>query len=400
MLAPYGAAVLGLALLGGYLGVWGRHYGLDLLVYRDSVSAWLSGADPYLRTFTASHLSFTYPPFALPALTPLAWGAFRAMQWVLSAVSVAAAALAVVLVLRDRGTPVTPRLWCGALGWACASALLLEPSRSAIDYGQIELVLMALVLVDLLVVPAPYRGLLTGLCAAVKLTPLVYVLFFAAERDLRSALRAGLSFAGGGTLAWLLWPGLSRQYWLHDLANPRRIGGITYAGNQSWYAVLHRAPFAGLPHLEAWWVAVALVMAAVGLLAARWCLRRGERGLAIVAVTLAGLLASPISWSHHWVWILLIPPLLTIRPRAAPSRPDRVLLWGLVALAVLAPYWWFGGGVPADLCTMVLPLWASAVLVAWSAPQARHELRLRADPGRRGAGRVPANEAMTAASRH
>jgi alpha-1,2-mannosyltransferase len=374
---PYAAAVLSMALFGIYLELWGNRYGLDLKVYRNSVGSWRSGANPYLRTFTASRLSFTYPPFALLALTPFAWTSFHAMQWMLSAASVAVATAAVVVVLRDRGVQMTPRLWCASLSWSCVSAVILEPSRSEINYGQIEFLLMALVLVDLLLVPAPYRGLLTGLCAAIKLTPLIYVLFFIAEPDIRSALRAVLSFSSCGLATWLLWPRLSQEYWLHDITNPARIGGITYNGNQSWYAILHRLPFSNIPHILSWWLALSLVMLITSVLVARRFIRLGERGFAILAIALAGLLSSPISWTHHWIWILIIPPLLLHRPHAAMTWSTQVLLWGFVAIAVLAPYWWFSDGGPSDLGNMILPLWATAALVAWSASEVKRYIHPR-----------------------
>ena len=41
---------------------------------------------------------------------------------------------------------------------------------------------------------------------------------------------------------------------------------------------------------------------ALGLAAARRQLRIGDEMAALTAVAIAGLLASPLSWTHHWVW--------------------------------------------------------------------------------------------------
>jgi alpha-1,2-mannosyltransferase len=200
-----------------YLSLWGRRYGLDLKVYRDSVSFWESGKNPYLATFTQKRLPFTYPPFALLALSPFAWEAFPIAQWLLWLASIAAATGSVVLVLRDRGVAVTKRLWCEAIAWSCASVIVLEPARSGVDYGQIEYILMFIVVADLLIVPARYRGVLTGFAAAVKLTPLVFVMAFAVSRDVKSVLRAVASFLAWTALSWLSWAGLAHLYWFHDV---------------------------------------------------------------------------------------------------------------------------------------------------------------------------------------
>jgi alpha-1,2-mannosyltransferase len=349
-----------------YLSVWGRRYGLDLRVYRDSVSFWRSGGNPYLATFTQSRLPFTYPPFALLALWPFAWASFPVTQWLLWVASIAAATGSVVLVLRDRGVAVTKRLWCEALAWSCVSVIVLEPARSGMDYGQIECILMFIVVADLLLVPSRYRGVLTGFAAAVKLTPLVFLMAFAVSRDAKSVIRAVASFLAWTALSWLFWPGLSHLYWFHDVSHPARVGSVTFSGNQSWYAILHRPPFAAngssLP-----WLLLSLVTLAVTAFVAWRCVGVSQRAFAMVSIALAGLLVSPISWTHHWIWVLLVPPMLV--GRRSPDVPGsvRVLFWGLVGLTIVSPYWWFSHGVAADVFDAVLPLWAAAILVVWGA---------------------------------
>ena len=119
-------------------------------VYRDSATTFIDGRNPYLLTFTKSRLDFTYPPFALVVLSPLTWASFAVTQWLLWGVSIAATTGAVAIVLMDRGYAGRASLWCGSFAWACASMIVLEPARSGVNYGQIEFVLMFLVVVDLL----------------------------------------------------------------------------------------------------------------------------------------------------------------------------------------------------------------------------------------------------------
>jgi alpha-1,2-mannosyltransferase len=349
-----------------YLSVWGRRYGLDLKVYRDSVSFWRSGNNPYLATFTQKRLPFTYPPFALLALSPFSWASFPIAQWLLWLASIAAATGSVVLVLRDRGVAVTKRLWCEAFAWSCVSVIVLEPARSGVDYGQIECILMFIVVADLLLVPSRYRGVLTGFAAAVKLTPLVFVMAFVVSRDVKSVIRAVASFLAWTALSWLFWPGLSSLYWFHDVSRPARDGSIAYSGNQSWYAILHRAPFPASGSALAW-LLLSLVTLTVTAFVAWRCLTVRQRSFAIISIALAGLLVSPISWTHHWIWVLLIPPILVGRRSPDVPRPVRVLFWGLIVLTIAAPYWWFSHGISADVFDAVLPLWAAAILFVWGA---------------------------------
>jgi alpha-1,2-mannosyltransferase len=362
---PYwAAAVAGIALV-AYLAAWGHRYGLDLRVYRQSARAWLDGHNPYFSTFTRSQLAYTYPPFALLVLASLTWASFAVTQCLMWVVSVLAATAAVVFILKDRGFAGRAPLWFGAFAWACASMILLEPARSSVDYGQIEFVLMFLVVADVLVVPSSYRGIGIGIAAAIKLTPLIFVLVLFVRRDWHSVVRAVLSFMVWTGFTWLLWPELSRVYWDHDVIHPARVGTVTNGSNQSWYAVLHRPPFPESGSAPAWLV-LSLASVLLGTFVAWRCVRTERQSFAIISVALAGLLISPISWTHHWIWVLLIPPMLVGPLRHETKSVVRVMLWALVGLTVVAPYWWFSTGAPADAFQALVPIWTFALLVVWS----------------------------------
>lgn len=358
------AAVVAITLI-AYLSIWGHRYGTDLKVYRDAVNSWKSGQNPYLLTFTHSGLPFTYPPFALISLWPLAWTSFPVSQWLLWAASLAAATGSIVLVLRDMGAMVTPPLLCKAFTWSCASFIALEPARSATDYGQVEFILMFIVVADLLVTASPYRGIGIGLAAAVKPTPLSFFILLIASRDVKSVIRATASFLVCTGLPWLLWPRLSRVFWFHDVSDPGRVGGVTYGGNQCWYAILHRPPFPASGSDFAWLLLSLITLTASTFIAWRH-VGAGQKAPVIVATALASLLISPISWTHHWVWVLLIPALMPRHRSSDIPKHVRIMLWGIIALTIAAPYWWFSHGIPADISEAVLPAWTSAVLLSWS----------------------------------
>jgi len=370
---PYVAAGASALVAAVYLSVWGSRYGLDLKVYRNSLTLWRSRQDPYLATLAGSRLSFTYPPFALLALSPLTWASFPVTHWLLWTASIASATVSVVLVLRDRGFEVNHRLWCGAFSWACISIIILEPARSDIDYGQIGLVLMLIVVADLLAIPPPYRGIAIGFAAAVKLTPLVFVVALLVRRDVKSASRAVASFAACTLFSWLLWPGLPRVYWDHVLTHPARVGQIAFGGNQSWYAILHRPPFPAAGSTAAWLLLSLATLAVSGFVA--WRSERANRhAAAMISIALAGLLISPVSWTHHWVWVLLIPPLIMGHRGPEVPRAAQAALWGVVALTVAAPYWWFSSGIPADVFDALLTVFTAGVLAVWAVASAQRRI--------------------------
>jgi alpha-1,2-mannosyltransferase len=277
-------------------------YFLDLEVYRLGVQAWLSGGDLYgalPQTSAGIVLPFIYPPFAAMLMVPLTvtgWTAAWVSLFVLSLVSLA---VTLYVVLR--------RLWpsAGARGALAATSvalpfcLVLEPVLETFRFGQVNLILMALVAADCLVVRTRWpRGVLIGLAAAIKLTPAAFVLFLLLRREPRAAVTAVVTAAVATGLGVVLAPGASLRYWGGGLAGAGGVSGSPFFTNQTFQAVLTRAGVLGVERTAGW-----LLLSAVLLLLALPAIRRAPAPLALVATAGMALLASPTSWSHHWVWV-------------------------------------------------------------------------------------------------
>ncbi|HVX22715.1 MAG TPA: glycosyltransferase 87 family protein [Acidimicrobiales bacterium] len=348
-----------------YLALWGRRYGLDLEVYRAGIREWATGGDPYGVTYTVHHLWYTYPPTSIVCLWPLSiadLSVTRIVVWFLSIVGVATTIAAFDPISNQRKW--TRRRICSYIGCACASVLIIQPVRSCVDYGQIEAILMALVAVDQLLVPKRHRGWLTGIAAAIKITPLAFLLIFIVERNTRAALRTVGTFAFLALGMVLVAPRASAQFWLHSLWSTSKVGPVTFAGNQSLWAVANRISDSR-GAAEAVWVPLAFisVVAAIGI--CKWYLRNESRPPAVFAIALVGLLCSPISWTHHWVWVVAVLPLLWRPCTYAIPGVIRCLMLFLVAISIAAPYWWFGAGIAASVGSAVLPVAGLATLVTW-----------------------------------
>ena len=319
---------------------------IDLDVYRIGARAWLRGGSLYGRlppTPAGPKLPFTYPPIAAVLLAPLALVPATVAGTVLTLVTIALAAAVLRLFLRRLA------LNAAAAGWLLPAALFLEPVRNTLSFGQVNVILMALVAFDSLAVEPPWpRGLLTGLAAAVKLTPALFVLFFLLRRDYRAAAVTALSFAAATGLGFALAGRDSVRYWTSVVFQVGRVGHPDYAANQSLQGVLARAGLSGLALLAAWLVLSLAVLVVAGL-GMRRALAAGEPCLALSLNAFAALLVSPISWSHHWVWC--VPAILTQASLARRHRsrlPAAVAACGLVVFAA-APQWWFPHGAGREL---------------------------------------------------
>jgi alpha-1,2-mannosyltransferase len=339
------AAAVYLVRLGHGVGLGG--YRIDLDVYRTGARVLLHGGDLYgrlPRLADGHELPFTYPPFAAVCFVPLALVGYSTANWLLTAVTIASVAASLWRYAASTAAEAGARMR-RLLPWALPAALLLEPVRSTLTYGQINAVLMALVALDCLTqAPRWPRGIGVGIAAALKLTPAVFALFFLLRRDLRSAARAGLSFAACAGAGFALAPQASLRYWTGIAYQPSRAGAISYASNQSLLATLARLGLSGPP--RTWlWLALCLLVAALTVTGMRGALRRNQVTTALSLNAAAGLLISPISWSHHWV--RAAPALLTCltATNASRRRPPAFAVLALLTFAI-APHWLLpsGGG--------------------------------------------------------
>ena len=277
---------------------------VDLNVYRLAVQDMVNGHDIYLTSTPVDNLKFIYPPIAAILMTPLLLGPYIVWQIIWTVVGTGALLSVLRRIKVPRGLAV------GVV--AAALVLAMEPIRTTMGYGQVNTMLMALVVADLLPddpgktrrIP---RGALIGLAAAIKLTPLRFVVFAFLIVKHRVAIMAIVSFAFFTGIAWILLPKESLEYWRSLGKGEVNTAGPVYVGNQSisgamtrWFAEDRKTVITAL--------AIGFVIAGIATLVAAWWWRRGEKVFAIGLVGLATCLASPLSWTHHHVWaaILLI----------------------------------------------------------------------------------------------
>ncbi|MBB5956229.1 alpha-1,2-mannosyltransferase [Saccharothrix tamanrassetensis] len=272
---------------------------VDLLVYRNASPELFTG-DLYqwrLEEFSDQFaLPFTYPPFSAFVFVPLSWVSWDVARWFWQLLSLACLWFLVRKSLELVGSrdPRRAMLWTALFVW-------VEPVRTTLNYGQINLVLAALLLATMVSAKPWAAGAGVGLAAGVKLTPAISGLYFLVTRNFKAAVWSFVAFAGTVGLGYLISASQSHQFWFQLLGDATRVGPVGSAINQSLRGALSRTVGydvqTGPLYLLGVAVAVALTV---------WALRsavKAEDTLAmLVTVQFLGLLVSPISWSHHWVW--------------------------------------------------------------------------------------------------
>lgn len=305
----------------------------DLQVYLGALETLRDGGSlyDYIRNGNAP---FTYPPFAAllllvptqlpPALLHLAW--------------TVGTTLATILLARLFHPAAAP--------WVAFLLMLSAPVSSNFRYGQISLLLAALVTADVLALRrSRHQGILIGLAAAIKLTPLIFIPMLWLTGRRRAAALATATFLTCSTVAALTLPQDSWRYWTTEVHDVSRLGFITSVGNQSLNGALLRLD---APHRS---LLVALLAGSIAALALRRTANLQDPRTALVITGSASVVLSPVSWTHHQIWLVLAAFLPLSRPaRAAiltimlapvtavpwaPFRESRLLL--AIALALLIP---------------------------------------------------------------
>ncbi len=326
-------------------------------------------------------LPFTYPPFAALVFYPLTRLPFGivALAWQLLTV----VALYGVVRLSQRLIGVAAGAGRRAAMVWTAVGIWTEPLRSTFDYGQVNVILV------LAVLGAAYSnrwwvsGLLVGLAAGIKLTPAIAGLYLVGMKRWAAAVWAAVVFGGTVAVSVAVIGEQARYYFTDLLGDAGRVGPIGTSFNQSWRGGISRI----LGHDAGYGPAV---LAGIGLTAAlavlAWRALGGDRLGSLLVVELFGLLISPISWTHHWIWVVPLVIWLLAGPwRVRPGA--RVLGWGWLALTLVGVPWLLSFGQP-DIWTIGRPwylAWAGLVYIAATLAT----LAWIAASGRRGAARSP-----------
>ncbi|MFD0360612.1 glycosyltransferase 87 family protein [Nocardia sp. GCM10030253] len=331
--------------------------GLDVHVYRDGAYRILHGLPLYTEP-TVAGLLYTYTPFSTIAFIPIDMVPWTYVTNTWLVVNLGVLFANVLMAWRILGYRLSARL-VSISALLALTCVFIEPVRTTLYYGQINLVLMLLVLWDFSRPDhARLRGLGVGLAGGIKLVPIYFVAQFITLRQWRSAVTASAVFAASIGLTWIVLPTDSQQYWTSTFFQSNRIAVDINPANQSIRGAIAHLTGQAAP---VWlWLLIAGIVAGISLAVTAGLHEHGER---LLAVTLSGLTAcaiSPFSWGHHWVWFV---PLLVYLVHKAQSTPR----WWIAAAALFLSIGAWAYHWSADFVTigvfMLPPSWPVAQIL-------------------------------------
>ena len=304
---------------------------IDTAVYRDGgIAVRNQPAMLYALRLGPARLPFIYTPFAALLCAAGSGASFATWQAGLTVLTIGLLPVVAYLSLVLAGRPAGPARAAAAFAIAAVS-LWLEPVAMTLFFGQINLVLLALVVGDL-ALPDRFKGkgIGIGLAAGIKLTPLIFIPYLLFTRRVRAAAVSALTFAVTVGLGFALLPHASADYWGGQVFGPSK---HFHLANQSLNGVILRLTHTG-PGAHAYWLATAAVVGIAGLATAIAAGRRGHELLGLVTCAATGLLMSPVSWSHHYVYVVPALVLAACGPRRLAYR----ILGAALVVGLFA--WW------------------------------------------------------------
>ena len=373
-------AVVGSVCLFAVLAVWSVVAALarpaydrlaDLHVYLGAVRAMRDGIPLY--SYAAENGDpFTYPPFAALLFWPLGAVPEPLVQVAWTLVTVGAVmTLAAALTVRNG---ITGRQRYLVVMLAAATMLLASaPVQSNLRFGQVSIFVVLLALVDALgLLPRRAGGVLIGVAAAIKLTPLLFVPYLWVVGRRRDAVRAGAAFVVCAVSALVAWPSASATFWTRAVFTTSRIGDLSSTGNQSLNGTLLRYAIPTGERMVAW-AALAGVVCLVAFLCAREYHRRGQVALAAVVIGCATIAVSPVSWTHHQIWTVLAGMLLVAGPQRGRIAAGVIVLVTMsVQVGAVLPIGGFLRDNARALCAVAVCCGGAVSL--WSAAAGRVRL--------------------------
>lgn len=345
---------------------------IDMVIYREGVKAFMAGGEVYSQPMMAGDIAlpFIYPPFGALVMVPLAgdWFSDAMAGDIMITLSNLLIGLIVLLLAfalnKQRTTPFVSSdvISVAALIWGIV--LIFEPVRLNNGFAQINIIIMVLVALDL--IPRKRlkwlpQGWLIGVAAAIKITPLAMLLYFLLRKEIKPIITAGVSAVIATLIAAAIRWDVAWEYFSTKLLSMGSGGDFgvetAYQSNSSLKGALERL-FTSKEAMESAssitniiWLCLAIITVVLGGWLMVVLMKRGLNIEAWLINSFIMLLISPVSWSHHWVWLAIALPVLLYR--AITWRHlnwfSGVLisilgLWSVLVLT-LPPKWYWGDGI-------------------------------------------------------
>jgi alpha-1,2-mannosyltransferase len=348
-----------------------RPGGYDLTGYLAATHAMMAGQDPYAAPTLYSYI---YPLFLCVVLAPLSVLPSPALDVAWFALGVAALGASAWMVLRRAAPRLSPADTVVPL--AATFVVLAGVVQNNLLNGQVNpLVLLACVLflAEYLRGRRVSAALLLGAAIALKLTPVVLVVYLLARREWLTVMLAGLAtLVFAAALPWMVAGPAVAGWYAHyaDAFLAARLASGTGAASVAGFSLtsMLRLAMPGLAMPVTLALATGLALAApVGLQVMSWRHPDARREMSVFALYLVAVpLVSPMSEPHHLAMLLPAVAVLIAAMATQGARLVRACGAALViaALGLALGRAWPAAGFAAMLAVSAGVVWVEREVTA------------------------------------
>lgn len=319
---------------------------VDANVYRAGGST-VWNSNPLYREALWGGLKYTYPPFSAILFAPLSLISVTTMQTLSQIVNLILLSCCVYISFRAVDSTLIGRQLYMRVAFVTSISLFFEPVRTTMMLGQVNLLLMLFVLLGTVGLGGRVLASLVGISAAIKITPSLFIIRFALQRDWRKFLSSIIGLTAATLTGLIILTSDSLDYFGEYSKDFSRVSLADTIGNQSMKGLVARLLETSEPPLLSWLLPATGVLI-LGIAAAY--ISRCVFKNTLLDVTIYGMLAtvvSPFSWEHHWVWFV---PLLVCAINI--FEHSRLWLTALLPMGIilLVSAWFIhenGGGMPS-----------------------------------------------------
>lgn len=323
----------------GYIIIVQHHSQLwnkfDLLAYYNAGRDVIEGRDVYLTGRT--YFNFLYTPFSALLFSFMAMLTVESAKVLITILSLVAFVLSLWVTWGLLGYKNTPRLSATLL----SSSLLLwtEPIQQTINFGQINLILLVVILLGFSGSKI-WNGIGIGLATSIKLTPAIFIVYLLVTRRYQAAIAAVTVCLLTTIIGYLFLPTESQRYWSGVFMDTSRVGDVMLIGHQSLNGTISRLT-GSIDTAKPYWYLAVTIVGILGISIASYVSKRGNEIYGLLLCAITGLLISPFSWSHHWVWIAVLFVFLIHQSIKYHSLPGWVTIFLLFII-----FGWFTPVIP------------------------------------------------------
>ncbi len=291
-------------LIGGYgvftiIRILTQFHLFDFAIYYRAVQDLGQGLSMYQDTTIA----MKYPMSAMILLTPIGWLPYNIVEKLWTMISLLSLGLSLWWLAK-----LLPELKRSNWIWIVATIILSFPYKFTLGMGQINLMILAGLVGSLYAYYLGHdiwAGILIALCAWIKITPLVLLLFFWRKGRYKTIMTAIVVYIVGWVLAGQIWGyEVVREFFVEVIPSISTMGNYVYY-NQALTGLIARLGIEGNLAVIINYGLFVVMLTTSYMMTSRYKATSSREITSFGLFLISMILGSGLAWQHYFVWTII-----------------------------------------------------------------------------------------------